>query len=103
MPCDLNDQYNAEYVCIGGNFKTPFFKRESLNTKAILQFIGEFFLMYHTIIVTQTLTIAILMYPRIHIALLIMSLFQVICLMLSYLIIVYVMMLKINLLIHQLF
>ena len=60
MPCDLNDhlsigkyesvlseisslciKYNAEYVCIGGDFNTQFSRRESLNTKTILQFIGE--------------------------------------------------------------
>ena len=34
-------KYNAEYVCIGGNFNTKFSRRESLNTKTISQFIGE--------------------------------------------------------------
>ena len=34
-------KYNAEYVCIGGDFNTQFSRRESLNTKTILQFIGE--------------------------------------------------------------
>ena len=60
MVCDLNDhlsignyesvlseisslciKYNAEYVCIGGDFNTQFSRRESLNTKTILQFICE--------------------------------------------------------------
>ena len=60
MPCDLNDhinigeyesvlleissiciKYNVEYVCIGGNFNTQFSRCKSLNTKAILQFIGK--------------------------------------------------------------
>ena len=60
MSCDLNDhlsngeyefvlseiyflsiKYNAEYVCIGGYFNTHVSRRESLNTKTHLQFIGE--------------------------------------------------------------
>ena len=60
MPCDLNDhlsiskyesvlseisslciKYNAEYVCIEGDFNTEFSRRGSLNTKTSLQFIGE--------------------------------------------------------------
>ena len=55
MPCDLNDhlsigkyesvlseisslciKYNAEYVCIGGDFNTQFSRHESFNTKTIL-------------------------------------------------------------------
>ena len=34
-------KYNAEYVCIGGDFNIQFSRRESLNTKTILQFIDK--------------------------------------------------------------
>ena len=114
MSCDLNDhlsngeyefvlseiyflsiKYNAEYVCIGGYFNTHVSRRESLNTKTILQFIGEENLyvplnhsyanVAYSYAIVSTNTYSIIDH----------AIFQVICLMLFHLIIVYVMILMI--------